>query len=265
MPDSTDKILNDLEAEQIRRLNLTREDLQKSYNKLEEQNFPDIDRIKFIADLGACKEIGYHYELVCKDWEEGKNLRLESSFDKHGAEGLEFLFEQLAQYKDERLRVFTAFLIAEILTKLKHKDFYISFCDKLIPIMTSLIETKDSNLRQKVIIAFGWVGSSEEIDILTRQMLSDNDALCRAWSATSLMQMSFHRVKTEIINKETAKSFAEAIEGEKDLYACGIIIVAAQTLFGKRWLSSSDLENREISKIEKAGKSAVRFLSKYGV
>ena len=254
MSGSTDKILKELEAEQIHHMNLTKEDLQKSYNKLEEQNFPDTERIKFIADLGDCKEIAFHYELVCKDWEEGKNLRLESSFDKHGAEGLEFLFKQLAQHKDERLIVFTAFLIAEILTKLKH-----------IPVLALLIETKDSNLRQKVIIAFGWVGSSEEIDILTRQMLSDNDALCRTWSATSLMQMSFHRVKTEIIQKETAKTFARAIEGEKDLYACGIMIEAAQTLFGKKWLSSSDLENREISKIEKAGKSAVRFLNKLGL
>ena len=265
MSATTNKILKGLEAEQIRRLNLTREDLQKSYNKLEEQNFPDIDRIKFIADLGDCKEIAYHYELVCKDWEESKNLRLESSFDKHGAEGLEFLFKQLAQSKDEKLRVFTAFLIAEILTKLKYKNFYVTFCDKLIPVLASLIETKDSNLRQKAIIAFGWVGSSEEIDILIRQMLSDNDALCRGWSASSLMQMSFHRVKTEIIKKETAKSFAEAIEGEKDLYVCSIMIEAAQTLFGKKWLSSYAVENKDILKIEKAGKSAVRFLSKYGV
>ena len=37
---STDKILQALEAEQIRRLNLTKEDLQKSYRKLAEQNFP---------------------------------------------------------------------------------------------------------------------------------------------------------------------------------------------------------------------------------
>ena len=265
MPNSKDKIINEIEAERLCRENLTLEELQEIYNKLKEQNFPDTERIKFIADLGTCKEITYHYELVCKDWEEGKNLRLESSFDKHGAEGLEFLFDRLAQSKDEKLRVFTAFLIAEILTKLKHKDFYVVFCDKLIPILALLIETKDSNLRQKVIIAFGWVGSSEEIDILTRQMLSDNDALCRAWSASSLMQMSFHRVKAEIIKKETAKTFAQAIEGEKDLYACGIMIEASQTLFGKRWLSSSDLENREISKIEKAGNSAVRFLSKYGV
>lgn len=42
---STDKILQALEAEQIRRLNLTKEDLQKSYRKLAEQNFPDDQRI----------------------------------------------------------------------------------------------------------------------------------------------------------------------------------------------------------------------------
>ena len=39
MSGSTDKILQVLEAEQIRRLNLTKEDLQKSYRKLAEQNF----------------------------------------------------------------------------------------------------------------------------------------------------------------------------------------------------------------------------------
>ena len=56
MSGSTDKILQALEAEQIRRLNLTKEDLQKSYRKLAEQNFPDDQRIRFIADLGACKD-----------------------------------------------------------------------------------------------------------------------------------------------------------------------------------------------------------------
>ena len=47
MSGSTDKILQALGAEQIRRLNLTKEDLQKSYRKLAEQNFPDDQRIRF--------------------------------------------------------------------------------------------------------------------------------------------------------------------------------------------------------------------------
>ncbi len=263
MSNSTDKILQELEEERIRRATLTKEDLEKSYLELEKENFPVTKRIKFIADLGACKEIAYHYELICKDWKEDKKLNIESSFDRHGSEGIEFLFEQLSKSEDEKIKIFTAFLIAEVLSKLKHREFYSSFCNQLIPILISLIKTNDNILRRKVIVAFGWVGTSKEIDILTQQMFNESDALCRAWSATSLMQMSFHRVDKEIICKKTKTIFAKVIESEKDLYACGIIIEAAQILFAKKWISSSVVENIEFEKIEKARKTAVRFLNRY--
>ena len=263
MSNSTDKILQELEEERIRRATLTKEDLEKSYLELEKENFPVTKRIKFIADLGACKEIAYHYELICKDWKEDKKLNIESSFDRHGSEGIEFLFEQLSKSEDEKIKIFTAFLIAEVLSKLKHREFYSSFCNQLIPILISLIKTNDNILRRKVIVAFGWVGTSKEIDLLTKQMLNDSDALCRAWSATTLMQMSFHRVDKEIICKKTKTIFAKVIESEKDLYACGIIIEAAQILFAKKWISSSVVENIEFEKIEKARKTAVRFLNRY--
>ena len=262
MSNSTDKILQELEEERIRSATLTKEDLEKSYLELEKENFPVTKRIKFIADLGACKEIAYHYELICKDWKEDKKLNIESSFDRHGSEGIEFLFEQLSKSEDEKIKIFTAFLIAEVLSKLKHREFYSSFCNQLIPILISLIKTNDNILRRKVIVAFGWVGTSKEINILTQQMFNESDSLCRAWSATSLMQMSFHRVDKEIICKKTKTIFAKVIESEKDLYACGIIIEAAQILFAKKWISSSVVENIEFEKIEKARKTAVRFLSK---
>jgi len=261
MSNSTDKILQELEEERIRSATLTKEDLEKSYLELEKENFPVTKRIKFIADLGACKEIAYHYELICKDWKEDKKLNIESSFDRHGSEGIEFLFEQLSKSEDEKIKIFTAFLIAEVLSKLKHREFYSSFCNQLIPILISLIKTNDNILRRKVIVAFGWVGTSKEINILTQQMFNESDALCRAWSATSLMQMSFHRVDKEIICKKTKTIFAKVIESEKDLYACGIIIEAAQILFAKKWISSSVVENIEFEKIEKARKTAVRFLN----
>ena len=262
MSNSTDKILQELEEERIRRATLTKEDLEKAYCELEKENFPVTKRIKFIADLGACKEIAYHYELICKDWKKDKKLNIESSFDRHGSEGIEFLFEQLSKSEDEKIKIFTAFLIAEVLSKLKHREFYSSFCNQLIPILISLIKTNDNILRRKVIVAFGWVGTSKEIDILTQQMFNESDALCRAWSATSLMQMSFHRVDKEIICEKTKNIFIQAIEKEKDLYACGIMIEAAQILFGKRWISSSAVENIEFEKIEKARRTAVSFLSK---
>ena len=263
MSNSTDKILQELEEERIRRATLTKEDLEKSYLELEKENFPVTKRIKFIADLGACKEIAYHYELICKDWKEDKKLNIESSFDRHGSEGIEFLFEQLSKSEDEKIKIFTTFLIAEVLSKLKHREFYSSFSNKLIPILETFLNTNDEILRRKIIIAFGWVGTSKEIDILTQQMFNESDALCRAWSAMSLMQMSFHRVDKEIICEKTKNIFIQAIEKEKDLYACGIMIEAAQILFDKKWMSSSAVENIELEKIEKARKTAVRFLNRY--
>ncbi|EGR93164.1 HEAT repeat domain-containing protein [Streptococcus oralis] len=242
---------------------MDKEDLQKAYLDLEKESFPSGKRIKFVANLGSSQEIAYHYELICKDWNEGRNLHLEGSFDKHGRDGLEFLFEQLDEVKDEKQSVLTAYLIAEILSKSKHRDFYWSLCDQLIPILISLLDIKNTILRQKVVIALGWVGTEKEIGLLTRQMLGDGDAFCRAWSAASLMQLSFHRVKVEIISKEVKTSFIQAITEEKDLYACGMMIEAAQILFGKRWIPSSAVENMDLEKIEKAQKSAIRFLSKH--
>ena len=237
-------------------------DLQKRYKELEKQNFPDGERIKFIANLGSSEEIELHYNLICKDRDEGTNLNLSGSFYKHDKEGLELLFEVLNNEKDESLKVFTAYLMAETLSKLRHRDFYLELCNKLIPVMTSLIESKDALLRQKIIIALGWIGSLNEIDILAKQMSEDEDSLCRAWSASSLMQLSFHGVDKEVIQEKTKSCFESAIAAETDLYACGIMIEAAQILFGKKWISQSAVEDLDAEKIEKAKKSAVRFLNK---
>ncbi len=237
-------------------------DLQKRYEELKKQNFPDGERIKFIADLGASEEIEYHYKLICTDRDEGMNLNLSGSFYKHDKEGLEFLFTVLDNEDDENIKAFTAYLMAETLSKLRYRDFYLEFCNRLISVMISLIETTDNSLRRKVIIALGWIGSSNEIDILTKQMSEDKDSLCRAWSASSLMQMSFHGVDKELLQEKTKLCFASVIAAETDLHACGIMIEAAQILFGKKWISSSAVEDVDAEKIEKARKSAVRFLNK---
>ena len=265
MPNQTDIILQDIESERLHRDNLTVEELKEAYDKLAEQDFPDRDRIRFIADLGDSREIAYHYELICKDWEDGSKLNLSSSFDKHGREGLLLLLEELYKTQDEKQKIYTAYLLAVSLSKMKHREFYEDFCDRLSPELVSLLATKESNLRQKVIIAFGFVGSVKEVDILTKQLLKDEDALCRAYSASSLMQMSFHRVKTEIICKISARAFMQAIEAEKDIEAPAIMIEAVQTLFRKRWLRTSDIDDTDDEKVEKARKSAVKFLDKYDI
>ena len=240
---------------------LSLNDLEKEYLGLKKENFPDSKRIKFIANLGASSEIAYHYELICKEWQEGRQLNLESSFDRHGGAGLEFLFERLAKESDQKLKVDTIYLIAQILSKSKHRDFYTAFCDRLIPQITSFLETNGA-LRRKLIIALGWVGTLEQLDILISEMLGSKDSLCRAWAAASLMQMSFHRASQAILRDKTKAAFLQGISSEKELYTCAVMIEAAQNLFGKKWISSSTAQNQDSEKIEKARKMAVRFLGR---
>lgn len=236
-------------------------DLEKEYLELEKENFPDAKRIKFIANLGASDEIAYHYELICKQWQEGRQLNFESSFDRHGGAGLEFLFERLDKEDDQKQKVETIYLIAQILSKSKHRDFYAAFCDRLILQILSLTSVENT-LRRKLIIALGWVGTLSEVETLASEMLGSKDSLCRAWAAASLMQMSFYRVSQETLRAETQATFLQGISSEKDLYAYGVMIEVAQNLFGKKWISSSAVQNQDAEKIEKARKMAVRFLGK---
>ena len=251
------------------------ENPEQTYEELEKENFPDGKRIRFIAELGASSNIEGHFRLICRTWKEEKNLRLESSFDRHGEEGLRFLLERLRQTEitdallqreeaseDFREAVFTAYLLAEILSQGRHRSYYPSYSEELLPFLLRFSETEDDFLREKCLIALGWVAGEREIPLLTGKMLEDRDAFCRAWAASSLMQMSFHRVNGAILQEETKKDFAKAIEEEEDLQACGIMIEAAQTLFSKKWLSASALEAEDEMQIEKVRRSALRFLAK---
>ena len=251
------------------------ENPEQTYEELEKENFPDGKRIRFIAELGASSNIEGHFRLICRTWKEEKNLRLESSFDRHGEEGLRFLLERLKKTEisdalrqrqeaseEHREAVFTAYLLAEILSQGRHREYFSSYCEELLPFLLRFSETEEDFLREKCLIALGWVAGEREIPFLIGKMLEDRDAFCRAWAASSLMQMSFHRVNGAILQEETKKDFAKAIEEEKDLQACGIMIEAAQTLFSKKWLSASALEAEDEAQIEKARRSAVRFLLK---
>lgn len=156
----------------------------------------------------------------------------------------------------------TAYLAAKILSQLRHRDFYAARAKELAALLTARWEISDIALRRKQIIALGWIGSESEINLLIDSMQSDSDALCRAWAAAALMQLSFHGVATDVLREKTKTAFAAAIQKEGDLNAAGIMIEAAQTLFGKKWISAAAAEAAESESIEKARKSALRFLGK---
>ena len=262
MNDSRKEGVDKLEKGQFGRQSLTKEELQKVYASLVEENFPDSKRIHFIADLGRSPELAFHFDLICKDWEEGTDLNFEASFDQHGQEGIAYLLEILDQEEVESQRVLIVYLLAKILSKVRHRDFYASSCKQVLPVLISLLPSSEASNRRKLIIALGWIGSISEIEILGQHLLTDQDALCRTWSASSLMQLSFHEVEKEVLMEKMKDLFGEAITEEKDLQACALMIEAVQVLFGKKWIPTSAVEKLEIERIEKARKSAIRFLKK---
>lgn len=262
MSDSRKEEFDKLVKENIPHQNLTKEELQETYASLLEENFPDSKRIHFIADLGRSSELAFHFELICKDWEEGTDLNFEASFDQHGQAGIVYILEILDQKEAESQRFLIVYLLAKILSKVRHRGFYASSCKQVLPVLISLLPSSEASNRRKLIIALGWIGSIGEIEILGQHLLTDQDVLCRAWSASSLMQLSFHQVEKEVLMEKTKDLFCEAIAEEKDLQACALMIEAAQVLFGKKWIPTSVVEKLEIEKIEKARKSAIRFLKK---
>ena len=161
-----------------------------------------------------------------------------------------------------RLYTDTAYLAAKILSQLRHRDFYAARSQELVALLTAGPGSEDAVLRRKTVIALGWIGSEAEIDLLMNSMQSDTDALCRAWAAAALMQLLFHGVAADVLREKTKAAFAEVIRKEADLHAAGIMIEAAQTLFGKKWISAAAAETADPAVIEKAGKSALRFLGK---
>ena len=59
MSDSRKEGIDKLEKEQYGRQSLTKEELQKAYASLVEEDFPDSKRIHFIADLGKSQNLPF--------------------------------------------------------------------------------------------------------------------------------------------------------------------------------------------------------------
>ena len=92
MKKSTLAILEEIRRERDRRAALTRQDLERSYQALQESGYDLGLCISFAADLAGSQQIEYHYELVVEDWkrERAKQLDLERSFVDRRKEGRDF-------------------------------------------------------------------------------------------------------------------------------------------------------------------------------
>ena len=266
MKKSTEKILAEIRKERQRQSALTRSDLEKEYEALKQSGYEIEHLYQLKSDLKGSKQIQYHYELVLEDQKRPKNakLHIDESFIGRGKEGRDFLFQILEEKdKDENEAVHAAYMIAESL------NYYVSADEnkKLIPYLICYTALDNTELRRKAIIALGWIFTPEylekELQCLTDHLLHDPDSLCRAWSASAFMQLSFHHAPIEIIQKHTLPVFQQFLKQETDDFAVGVAIETIAELWKKNFrLSSVAVERRDHDRIESARKSAARFLEK---
>ncbi|MGE9984967.1 HEAT repeat domain-containing protein [Desulfovibrio sp. SGI.169] len=268
---STNSILKEIEEERERRAALTRDDLEREYEAVRLSGYDIGLVLTFQAHLKDSMQIAYHYEVVLKEWKrEGMDPDdFEHSFAARRKEGRDFLFPLLDE-RGEFESVHIAYLIAQSFCREK-------FCEeepereRLTPYLLRYAALSEPVLRRKAIIALGWVYApgrfQEELACLCDHLLKDEDVLCRAWSASALMQLFFHGAPAEAIRECALPSLRLCLEKEKDDFVVGVAIESFQELWGvKLRLSQVAVERRDHDVIEKARKRALKYVNRsFGV
>ena len=208
MKKSTLAILEEIRRERDRRAALMRQDLERSYQALQESGYDLGLCISVAADLAGSRQIEYHYELVVEDWKR----------------------------------------------------------ERLVPYLIRYAKLSAPERRREAIIALGWVYAPSqlpaELDCLCGHLLHDDDALCRAWSASAMMQLYFHGAPVEPIRERSLPVFRQSLQQESDDFAAGVAVDSVRELWNlKIRLSGAAVERRDHEMIEKARKRAQRLLA----
>ena len=114
-------------------------------------------------------------------------------------------------------------------------------------------------VRRRSIVAIGWIGTEEEIPLLSRHLLTDEDAYCRAWSASSFLQMP--DILRETIQTEAKGSLVACLESEQDAFVKGTAVEAVMAVWDVSFgLRSSAVEERNRRAVDRAARKALQFL-----
>lgn len=267
MKNSTIKILEEIQRERERQSRLTKEDLEQEYKALAESGYSLAKLFAFESNLTGSNQIEYHYEITLEDMKREKRARLDldDSFARRGKQGWEFLFPLLDE-KDETDVVYITRLIALCL-KGRNGPETIPVRQRLVPYLLRCTQLHVPELRRTSLITLGWIYApnqlENELDCLLTHLQNDEDSLCRAWSASALMQLSFHGAPTETVKERSLSVLIDALKTETDVFATGVIISTVRELWGKNFrLSDVAVERRDAEAIAKARKSVLRFLER---
>ena len=235
-------------------------DLQKEFEAARKSG-NRIERLNFVWKLMKTPYTEYHYSLIIgKNTDDEFRNILWSRFDEHGEEAEKLLISKLIKNEDVGFHADILYYLGKMADKRNAK-----YKKETLEYAKQFALSSDDYLRDRAIIVLGWIGTNAELPLLADRLLHDANSKCRAWAASSFMQMNF-RLKRQggsVSEEIVFPVLRQAITDEKDYFALGTFIVSLQEIAGKNWLSNSAAEDVDIEKIEKAKKSAVNYLNKW--
>jgi len=219
--------------------------------------------------LGESPYLDYHYSFIYGD-DEFSRIVFNSYFEKHRISGVEFL---LVKLKEETAPVVRAKII-RILGITTDKEILrnpniVQPVDLINRVKDTILNYTKSDVdieRENAVIALGWIGGLAQVELLGELMLNDPYEKVRAWAASSFMQMSasfrMNEEDRDALKRACVQLFIQGLEKESDLFAVGVMVESVSDIYQKKFnLSRAALDNVDEAKIDKARKSAIRFLN----
>lgn len=218
-----------------------------------ENNLED-EQLQFVWSIMKSPFVEYHYELL-KDKSLDKDFRrsLSGRFNEHGEEAEDFLISKLDNNQDADFQADIIFLLGKL--NKKHKSEILDYARKFA-------ESENDYKRDRAIIVLGWIGTIEDTEIFKTHLLNDTNPNCRAWSASSYMQMWF-KSENDNIKLKAFDAYLKALNSESDYFVVATILSAIRVM-GKTKLgiSQTALDELDTEKIDLAKPKVIRFLEK---
>lgn len=212
------------------------------------------DDLDFVWAIMKSSFVEYHFELI-KDESLDEVFRrdLSARFKEHHQAGFDFLIQKLEQNEGPSFHGEVIFMLGRM--KPIDDTLVLDWAKKLS-------KSADDAVRENAIIVLGWKGGLEELGLLRDHLLHDEYDKCRAWAASSMMQMWFS-MSSEKLRDFARQSFAHALENEKDDFVLSCIIATMKEIEGKKFgITQKALDNLDPEAIAKAVKSVKRFIKK---
>lgn len=222
-------------------------------NKIIVENLKE-EELPFVWELMESPYVEFHYELLKSEKiSESFRQNLSSRFKEHGQNAENLLISKLDNNEDADFHGNIIFLLGMIKGNQKTKT---------LEYARKLTDSENDFSRNRALIVLGWIGTITDTQILENHLLYDSNPECRAWSASSFMQMWF-KSENKNLKRKSFEAYNKALTTEMDCFVLSVILSSIREI-GKTKLgiSQTALDQLDTEKIDIAKEKAILFLVK---